>query len=482
MLDCTQFKNDTQLTAMCNMVNENQTNDAVDLNGFFVIWAAVLVFFMHVGFAMLSAGAVRAKNATNILMCILLDACMCAIAWWAAGYGFAYGEDKGRFIGSSYFAGMGMGGEYTYAKWFFQYAFAATAATIVSGAVAERQKFESYLSISLILSIWVYPVAVHWVWGGGFLTIGGDGLFGCGVVDHGGDGPVHLLGGLAGAIGSKVIGPRLGRFDANGKPVPIRGHSTPLATLGTFILWVGWFGFNGGSFGEILGNGVVMERAVVNTLLASATGAITSLLVSSLLKRGRDWDISVALNGTLAGLVGITSGCSVVETWGALVIGAISGAVYVACSIATIQVFHIDDPLDASAVHFGCGAMGLILTGFFADPAYVQRLSSDFTSENKPTYAGVFYGGDGSLLAAQVVEILVISGWVTVFMLPYFMLLKKTGKLRISPKYEQDGMDASVHQGEAYPNEEVRNSLFLIQAPNAPIVKQVGDQELPCSV
>mmetsp|Transcript_6627 Transcript_6627/g.7600 ORF Transcript_6627/g.7600 Transcript_6627/m.7600 type:complete len:506 (+) Transcript_6627:138-1655(+) len=443
-----------ELGALCSQILKNSDNISTtqhDTDIFFILWAGALVFMMHLGFAMLSAGAVRIKNTKNILLCILIDACTCAVAWWLLGYGFAYGDSAGGFVGTSRFAGVGIGDEFAYQDWFFQFAFAATAATIVSGAVAERATFEAYMSYSVLLSIWVYPVVVHWVWGGGFLTAGPDGFLGVGAIDFAGDGPVHMVGGVAGAIGSRLIGPRIGRYDADGKLVDIPGHSSPLAFLGVFILWVGWFGFNAGSSLTIIGSGEIAERAVVNTMLSSATGALGSLFFRTAVWPGREWDISAALNGVLAGLVAITSGCPVVETWAALVIGLLAGIFYILASRFTIRVMRVDDPLDATPVHMFCGMLGLIMTGFFAKPEFVRRLNSDFQPEDEKIYSGVFYGGSGQLLASQIVEILVILCWVTLFIAPYFSFLNKMGWFRVSPDQEESGLDDSHHGGSAYP-------------------------------
>jgi Amt family ammonium transporter len=336
-----------------------------------------------------------------------------------------------------------------YQEWFFQFAFAATAATIVSGSVAERATFEAYLTYSFFLSIWVYPVVVHWVWGGGWLTFNQPtSLLGVGAFDFAGDGPVHMVGGVAGAIGSKIIGPRIGRFDSDGNPVDIPGHSSPLAFLGVFILWVGWFGFNSGSALTIVGNGLTAERAAVNTMLSSATGGLGSLFFSTLVKPGREWDINAALNGVLAGLVAITGCCPVVETWAALIIGLTGGIFYIGASAFTLKVLRIDDPLDATPVHAGLGMYGLIMGGFFASKQFMAEYRGEPESDD---FAGVFYGGNGKLLACQVVEIVVIMAWVAAFIGPYFYFLKVMGWFRISTEAEEIGLDASSHGGAAYP-------------------------------
>jgi Amt family ammonium transporter len=315
--------------------------------------------------------------------------------------------------------------------------------------VAERATFEAYLTYSFFLSIWVYPVVVHWVWGGGWLTFGQPtSLLGVGAFDFAGDGPVHMVGGVAGAIGSKIIGPRIGRFDSDGNPVDIPGHSSPLAFLGVFILWVGWFGFNSGSALAIVGNGLTAERAAVNTMLSSATGGLGSLFFSTLVKPGREWDINAALNGVLAGLVAITGCCPVVETWAALIIGLTGGIFYIGASAFTLKVLRIDDPLDATPVHAGLGMYGLIMGGFFASKQFMAEYRGEPESDD---FAGVFYGGNGKLLACQIVEIVVIMAWVAAFIGPYFYFLKVMGWFRISTEAEEIGLDASSHGGAAYP-------------------------------
>jgi len=312
----------------------------------------------------------------------------------------------------------------------------------------------------VLLSIWVYPVVVHWIWGGGFLTAGPDGLLGVGAIDFAGDGPVHMVGGVAGAIGAKLIGPRIGRYNADGELVEIPGHSSPLAFLGVFILWVGWFGFNAGSALSIVGNGQVAERAVVNTMLSSAAGGLGGLFFRTAVWPGREWDITAALNGVLAGLVGITASCHVVETWGALIIGLCAGIFYILASRFTIRVMGVDDPLDATPVHMFCGGLGLLMTAFFANPDFVLEWNDGYAESDRKTYSGIFYGGNGKLLAAQIVEILVVLCWVAAFITPYFGFLKYMGWLRVSPDQEESGLDDSHHGGSAYPEIYAEDNIY----------------------
>jgi len=279
---------------------------------------------MHAGFAMLSAGAIRSKNTQNILLCTTLDLCTCAIAWFLTGFGFAFGEDNGDgFIGTTYFVGLNVGSwsqgalqqtsgqGVSMAFWFFEFAFAATSATIVAGAVAERARFETYMVYSFVASAFTYPVIVHWIWGGGFLTMGSaNPVLNLGALDFAGDGPVHMIGGISGMIASKIMGPRIGRFDKDGNAQPIPGHSSSLVNLGTFCLWFGWLGFNPGSIITVTSGGsLIMSRAAVNTVLCPAASTISALFFAYYYNPRRVFDFGIAMNGALAGLVAITSNC-----------------------------------------------------------------------------------------------------------------------------------------------------------------------------
>lgn len=329
------------------------------------------------------------------------------------------------------------------------------------------------------MSVLVYPPVVHWVWGGGFLTIGG-GVMNTGVIDFAGCGPVHMVGGVAGLIGTKIMGPRKGRFDeSTGMPMPMPGHDAVLATLGTFILWIGWLGFNGGSALSINGgNGAVAARACVNTILSSSGGALGAMFLNYILTK--DFDLTMCLNGALAGLVSITGCCFCVEMWAGCVVGFLGGMIYVACSRLMIKM-KIDDPLDATPVHLFCGMWGILAGAFFANPLHLVGLFSA-DPEDPASYAevpsGIFYGGmtymtvygDGSsnlggpvidglptagmaapLLATALVEIICTFCWVALIVLPWFLMWNALGVLRISEDMEQAGIDASAHGGNAYP-------------------------------
>lgn len=429
----------------------------VDVDQFFLVWGAALVIFMHAGFAMLSAGAVRTKNVKNILLCITLDLSICAIAWFLCGFAFAYGNDSGSgFIGNTYFVGINVGepGYKSFGYWIFQFAFAATSATIVSGAIAERARFTTYALYSFIFSAIIYPPIVHMVWGSGILTLGSsNSVLGIGAFDFAGDGPVHMIGGWAGLLGAYIMGPRIGRFDpSTGAPIPMPGHSAALLNLGTWILIVGWFGFNPGS---VLGLGTegygnIAGRAAVNTALALSAGCISALLYAYWVNPMKSFDITMAMNGALAGLVSITGPCGCVQMWAAIIIGLIGGVVYVASSRFLLYKCKIDDPLDATAVHFFCGVWGLLAGGAFVDPNLLHAFASGVPQGK----GGFLYpGAGGDLLGAQICEIVIVIGWTTLIILPVFLGLNKLGLLRISSDEEEEGMDSSHHGGSAYPEQ-----------------------------
>lgn len=442
--------------------------ESSELNTFYVMWAGVLVFLMQLGFAMLSAGAVRTKNTTNILLKGLLDACLGAIVWYLIGYGFAYDADIGvdghegnSFIGSgkSNFALSGMtkeegahGGDWV--MWFFQYAFAAAAATIVSGAVAERCQLVAYLIYTVAITGFIYPVVVHWVWdSAGFLCSWNsdkDARWLTGMIDFAGSGVVHMTGGWAALCAAAILGPRVGRFDSDGKPAAgYGGHSMPLAVLGTFLLWGGWYGFNQGSTLGLANMARDAARVGVTTTLSAGSAAVTGLYVKyalpSKLGGSKVWDLGHTCNSLLGGLVGITAGCSVVEPYAAIIIGFLAAFVYHAAS-CFMRKMKFDDPLDAFAVHGACGVFGCIAVGLFATEDYTYAFNDDGNKEY-----GIFYGGSGLLLATQIVGVIMIQIWVVALSCIMFFILKKAGILRVPSSVEEDGLDVSKHGGSAYP-------------------------------
>uniref|UniRef100_A0A7S3EK75 Ammonium transporter n=1 Tax=Rhodosorus marinus TaxID=101924 RepID=A0A7S3EK75_9RHOD len=334
------------------------------VNVVFVLLSGFLVFLMQGGFAMLEAGSVRTKNTKNVLLKNVLDACCGVIAFYVFGFAFSSGEPSNAFIGYGNFALADFPKE-QYHEFFFAWTFAATAATIVSGCVAERTSFLAYLMYTIFVTSFVYPVVAHWIWSpSGWLSAENeDPLFGVGVFDFAGSTVVHVVGGFAGLMGAIIVGPRLGRFDEDGRVTPMPGHSATLVTLGGFLLWFGWYGFNTGSAGaatfviddpELMGS-TVIQVVAANTTVAAAAGGITVLVLVRL--RDGLFDLISSLNGILAGLVSITAGCAVVEPYGAFTIGLIGGTIYVLSSW-TLLLMRIDDPLDAYPVHGSCGVWG----------------------------------------------------------------------------------------------------------------------------
>jgi len=426
------------------------------IDTFFLLFAGALVFMMQAGFAMLCAGSVRQKNVKNIMLKNLLDACGGALGFYTLGYGFAYGSGN-TFIGGSLFAITGMSSGPEYIGFFFQFAFAATAATIVAGTVAERCKMSAYLCYSLFLTAFVYPVVVRSIWSSdGFLTAFRDDAFrGIGVIDFAGSGVVHMTGGATALVAAIVLGPRRGRFyddDGNALETPkeFPAHSVALQVLGTFILWFGWYGFNPGSALAIANDTSAHTAALcaVTTTLAAASGCITAMAFDSVMEARvtgeTSYDLTMAMNGALAGLVAITAGCSVVYPWAAIVIGMVGGLVYYGFSKFLIMM-KIDDAVDAIPVHFANGLWGVIAVGLFAD-AELQGVAGYAT-----THQGWFNNfGDANLLLVQFVAVLWICTWVFGIMTPFFLMLSALGIFRVDALEEEVGLDISHHRGAAY--------------------------------
>ena len=393
------------------------------------VWISMstyLVFLMQAGFAFLEAGCVREKSVQNILIKNVLDICACTLVWWFVGYGFAYGDDKGNFIGESKFASEGFDGTNEYRDWMFQWAFAGTAATIVSGCLAERTQIIAYLIFSIFITAFIYPLVVHWTWGGGWLADRG-------YTDFAGSGIVHLVGGVAGLVGCKIVGPRLNRFN-NENQDEFKPHNVPMVVLGTLILWFGWYGFNCGSTLSATGeNEQLIGKVGQNTTLAAAAGGLICFIIHAIRHKGTKdrYNISPLTNGILAGLVSITAGCNGVEPYGALLIGIIGGFVYYIISNLLIK-FKLDDPLDAFAVHGGSGAWGVIAVSFF--------------DKSK----GIFYGHSTDLLGEQLLGVFVISLWTFFGTVIIFGLLNNFNLLRISVEEEEKGIDNVEHGGQAY--------------------------------
>jgi len=387
-----------------------------------VLIAAALVFFMQAGFAMLETGFTRAKNAANIIMKNLMDFSIGSIAFWVIGFGLMFGTSLGGWIGiPDFFVQGNYDSSFPTAAFFiFQTVFCATAATIVSGAMAERTKFSSYCIYSLAISAVIYPVSGHWIWGGGWLSQ-------LGFHDFAGSTAVHMAGGVAALIGAYLLGPRIGKYDSKGEAQAIPGHNLIIGALGVFILWFGWFGFNGGSTVSATGDDtlVAMSKIFVNTNLAAATAACGTMLITWM--RYKKPDVSMTLNGALAGLVAITAGCDAVSPVGAFAIGLIASVVVV-YGIEWIDTkLKIDDPVGAIGVHGFCGAAGTILTGVFA------------------LDGGLLYGGGLHMTAIQLLGVASVAAWVGITMTVVFQAIKHTIGLRVTMEEEMMGLDVHEH-------------------------------------
>lgn len=394
-----------------------------------VVWtciAAFLVFFMQAGFAMVEAGFTRAKNAVNILMKNLMDFSVGSVAFFLVGFGLMFGVSNGLF-GTTLFAlsGTEPGTHWNWTFLIFQTVFCATAATIVSGAMAERTKFVGYLVYSFFISLFIYPVFGSWAWGG--LLDGGGWLEKLGFLDFAGSTVVHSVGGWLALAGAIVLGPRLGKYGPDKKPRAITGHNIPIAALGVFILWFGWFGFNPGS--TTAGDGSIGYIAVT-TNLAAAAGAILAMFTAWLIMKKPD--ASMALNGALAGLVAITAPCDGVSPVAALIIGAVAGVLVVLSVLFIDHVLKVDDPVGAVSVHGVCGLWGTLSAGLFN------------------MEAGLFYGGGFKQLGVQALGAAAAFAWAFGLGLLMFTVISKTIGLRVGAEEELKGLDIGEHGMEAY--------------------------------
>jgi len=394
-----------------------------------IVWtciAAFLVFFMQAGFAMVEAGFTRAKNAVNILMKNLMDFSVGTIAFFLIGFGLMFGKTNGLF-GTTLFglSGIEPGADWNWTFLIFQTVFAATAATIVSGAMAERTKFVGYLAYSFFITLFIYPIFGSWAWGG--LLDGGGWLEKLGFLDFAGSTVVHSIGGWLALAGAIILGPRIGKYGPDRKPKAILGHNIPLAALGVFILWFGWFGFNPGS--TTVGDGSIGYIAVT-TNLSAAAGAIVAMCVSWVIMKKPD--ASMALNGALAGLVSITAPCDGVTPAGAILIGVVGGALVVFAVMFIDRVLKIDDPVGAVSVHGVCGLWGTLATGLF-------NMES-----------GLFYGGGLKQLGVQALGAGTAFVWAFGLGLILFYAISKTIGLRVTPEEEIKGLDIGEHGMEAY--------------------------------
>ena len=403
-----------------------------------VLVAALLVFFMNAGFAMLESGLCRAKNTVNILAKNFIVFALSSLAFWAIGFAIMFGDGNGIMglsgwmiggadnspaLNDAYqgvFSSLNWTGVPLYAKFFFQLAFAATAATIVSGVVAERIKFLSFIIFSFVLVAFIYPLAGHWAWGGGWLAD-------IGFSDFAGSTVVHSVGGWAALAGVIVLGPRLGKFNKDGSANPIPGHNMTSATLGTLILWLGWFGFNPGSTMEA--DAGAITSIALNTNMAAAAGCLSATAVAWLLL-GKP-DLSMVLNGTLAGLVAITAPCASVSVGSSIIIGAIAG-VLVVYSVLFFDRVKLDDPVGALSVHLVNGVFGTLAVGLFA------------------TEGGLFFGGGMASTVAQLTGIAAVGATTFVLAFAVWFVLKATIGVRVTEAEELEGLDISEHGMEAY--------------------------------
>ena len=406
-----------------------------------ILWtllAAILVMFMQAGFAMVEAGFTRAKNAGNILMKNFLDFSAGSVIFFLFGFALMFGTDISGFIGST---GFGLGGvdattgdgQWTLTFWFFQSVFAATAATIVSGGIAERTKFGSYIIVSMVITGLIYPISGHWCWGSLWLGDAGAGwLEGLGFADFAGSTVVHSVGAWVALAGAIVLGPRIGKYTADGKANAIPGHNIPLAGLGVFILWFGWFGFNPGS--TTTADGTIGYIAV-NTSLAAGAGVLGAMIMAWI-KFGYP-DTSMSLNGALAGLVGITAGCYEVSPVCSLAIGAICGVLCVLSIEFIDKVLKVDDPVGCVSVHGVCGAFGTLAVGLFAAPGY-------------GSITGLFYGGGFGQLWIQFIGVGVVFVWAFGMGYAAFKILDAVIGMRAPKEDELKGLDITEHGMESY--------------------------------
>jgi len=399
----------------------------IGIDTVWVLVATALVMLMQAGFSLVEIGLTRAKNSINILMKNFVDFSSGSIIFWLFGFSLMFGEDIGGFIGMGEFMSDSneVDGIPFKASLIFQTVFAATAATIVSGAIAERTKFSAYLIFSVILTAIIYPISGHWIWGGGWLSE-------MGFHDFAGSTVVHSVGGWVALAGAIVVGPRIGKYSSTGKSNVIPGHNLAFGALGVFILWFGWFGFNAGSQLAASGedNAIAISHIFLTTNLSAVSGAMLALIVSWI--RYKKPALSITMNGALAGLVGITAGCDIVTPGSAMIIGAVSGTFLVLAVEFIDHKLKIDDPVGAIAVHGVSGALGTIMVGLFA------------------IEGGLFNGGGADLLKTQVIGVLAVFVWAFSLGFLLFKLIKVTVGVRVSSREEDKGLDITEHGEEIY--------------------------------
>jgi ammonium transporter, Amt family len=437
-------------------LQDGAANTAVALDTFWVLLCGFLVMWMQAGFGLVESGLTRAKNAVNICMKNLLDFCFGSVFFWLIGWGLMFGNGNGfvgteglmmlrgddnspalakddlpeekRYAGA--YSAIAWTGVPLEAKFFFQLVFAATAATIVSGAMAERTRFGSYMIFSAIITAVIYPISGHWIWGGGWLQ-------NAGFWDFAGSTTVHSVGGWLALVGAFVLGPRAGKYNAEGKAMALPGHNLVFVMLGVFILWLGWFGFNPGSTMSITDNPTLVAKIVVVTNASAALGALLAMITAKVMFK--KWEATMALNGALAGLVAITAPCAWIDVGPAMIVGACAGVLVVLSVVFFDQVAKIDDPVGAISVHGVCGAFGTICLGLF----------SNGNGDEAPTL-GLLVGGDASQLIAQLMGVVAVAAWCLVTGAIVFYGLKYTVGLRVTKEEELEGLDYGEHGNEAY--------------------------------
>ncbi len=393
-----------------------------------VLMAAILVFAMQLGFALVETGFTRAKNSANIIMKNLMDFSIGSLAYYVVGFGLMFGATAGGFLGITGFLrpetlALPIFDALTPSVFIiFQTVFAATAATIVSGAMAERTQFRAYVVYSFVISLVIYPISGHWAWGGGWLSA-------LGFMDFAGSTVVHSVGGWAALVGAMMIGPRIGKYGSDGKVNAIPGHNLPLGAAGVFVLWIGWFGFNPGS--TVAANAQIGYIAMTTNLAGAAAACVT--MIVTWVRYGKP-DVSMTLNGVLAGLVAITAGCNAVSMYGAIAIGAVAGVLIVFGVEFFDKVLKVDDPVGATSVHLLNGMWGTLAVGLFAIDG-----------------VGLFYGGGFKQLGVQALGVASFAAWTVLTTGILFFVIKKTIGLRVRPEEEKIGLDLSEHGMSAYP-------------------------------
>lgn len=425
-----------------------EANPNAPVNFVWTLMAAFLVFFMQAGFALLEAGSVRAKSTVNVLTKNVVDFLMCGMAFWAFGFAIMFGgsalssglEDGNDFFGSSgFFLAADAYDVTTFELWIFQMVFAATAATIVSGTMAERTKINAYMAYSFLISALIYPVFGHWAWGGGWL-----GTMDTPFRDFAGSAVVHTVGGTAALVGGLMVGPRIGKYGPDGKARSIPGHSVTLVALGMLILFLGWFGFNPGS--TLAATDLRISVIAVNTFLAGVAGGIGAYYIR-FIQTGKV-DLVATCSGIIGGLVAITAGCAFVESWAAVVIGAIAGPIVVYGASFLENVVKLDDPVWAVPCHMFCGLWGVLAVGIFADGTYLE-------------VSGLIDGGS-SQIVSQLIGMVAVVAWTAVTSALVFGIIKATMGLRVPEEDEIAGVDVTEHTQIAYPADDVEPTPALV--------------------